>query len=41
MHALKHALLSRRADWDDAEARRIAAILEHATTEILSGERRD
>jgi DNA-binding PadR family transcriptional regulator len=41
MHALKHALLSRRADWDDAEARRIATILERATAEILSGERHD
>lgn len=34
MHNLKHALMSRRADWDAAEAERITAILARATAEI-------
>lgn len=41
MHALKHALLMRGADWDKAEAQRIADILERAATDIAAGERRD
>ena len=41
MHALKHALLMRGADWDKAEAQRIATILERAASEIAAGERRD
>jgi len=41
MHALKHAMLMRGADWDKAEAQRVAAILERAASEIAAGRRRD
>jgi DNA-binding PadR family transcriptional regulator len=37
MHALKHALLMRGADWNKAEAQRVAAILERAAAEIAGG----
>jgi DNA-binding PadR family transcriptional regulator len=37
MHALKHALLMRGADWDEAEAARVAAILERAARDIATG----
>lgn len=37
MHALKHAVLMRSADWNKAEAQRIAAILERAAAEIATG----
>lgn len=36
MHALKHALLMRGADWSRAEAQRVAAIIERAATEIVA-----
>jgi DNA-binding PadR family transcriptional regulator len=41
MHALKHALLMRSTGWDKEEARRVAAILDRAATEIASGKPRD
>jgi DNA-binding PadR family transcriptional regulator len=41
MHALKHALLMRGTDWNEAEARRVAAILERAAAEIAAGGRRE
>ncbi|CAM5318899.1 PadR family transcriptional regulator [Rhodanobacter lindaniclasticus] len=41
MHALKHALLMRGTDWDKAEARRVAAILQHAASDIAAGTPRD
>lgn len=41
MHALKHALMMRGAEWNEAEARRVAAILERAASEIAAGERRE
>ncbi|HUA80495.1 MAG TPA: PadR family transcriptional regulator [Dyella sp.] len=37
MHALKHAVLMRGADWNKAEAQRVAAILERAAAEIATG----
>lgn len=37
MHALKHAVLMRGADWNKTEAQRIAAILERAAAEIATG----
>jgi DNA-binding PadR family transcriptional regulator len=37
MHALKHAVLMRGADWNKAEAQRIAAILERAAADIATG----
>ncbi|MFK2872006.1 PadR family transcriptional regulator [Dyella lipolytica] len=37
MHALKHAVLMRGADWNKAEAQRIASILERAAAEIAAG----
>jgi DNA-binding PadR family transcriptional regulator len=37
MHALKHAVLMHGADWNKAEAQRIAAILERAAAEIAAG----
>lgn len=39
MHALKHALLMRSADWSKGEAQRVAAILERAAAEIAGGRR--
>jgi DNA-binding PadR family transcriptional regulator len=37
MHALKHAVLMRGADWNKAEAQRVATILERAAAEIAAG----
>lgn len=37
MHAVKHAVLMRGADWNKAEAQRVAAILERAAAEIATG----
>jgi DNA-binding PadR family transcriptional regulator len=37
MHSLKHAVLMRGADWNKAEAQRIAAILERAAADIATG----
>jgi DNA-binding PadR family transcriptional regulator len=37
MHALKHAVLMRGADWNKAEAQRVAAILERAAADIATG----
>lgn len=41
MHALKHALLMRGTEWNRAETQRIAAILEKAATDIVTGQRRE
>ena len=41
MHALKHALLMRGSDWSEAEAERIAGILDRAAIAIATGENRD
>lgn len=41
MHALKHALLMRGADWSKAEAQRVASILERAAADIATGPRDD
>lgn len=37
MHALKHAVLMRGADWNKVEAQRVATILERAAAEIAAG----
>lgn len=37
MHALRHALLMRGADWSKAEGQRVARILERAASEIAAG----
>jgi len=37
MHAVKHALMSRGTPWNAAEARRVAALLERAASEIATG----
>lgn len=37
MHAVKHAVLMRGADWNKAEAQRVAAILERAAADIATG----
>lgn len=37
MHQLKHAVLMRGADWNKAEAQRVAAILERAAADIATG----
>ena len=37
MHQLKHALLMRDVDWSKAEAKRVAAIIERAASEIAAG----
>ncbi|GAB2572753.1 hypothetical protein GCM10027066_14980 [Dyella jejuensis] len=37
MHALKHAVLMRGADWNKAEAQRVATILERAAADIATG----
>ncbi|SFS19844.1 DNA-binding transcriptional regulator, PadR family [Dyella sp. OK004] len=39
MHAIKHALLMRGAEWSKEETQRIAAILEKAAAEIAAGPR--
>jgi DNA-binding PadR family transcriptional regulator len=39
MHQLKHAVLMRGADWNKAEAQRVAEILERAAAEIATGRR--
>ncbi|MGO4701248.1 PadR family transcriptional regulator [Dyella sp. 2RAB6] len=41
MHALKHALLMRGADWSKAETQRVASILEKAAADIAAGSRRE
>lgn len=41
MHALKHALLMRVADWSPDEAKRVAAIIDQAASEIAAGSPRD
>jgi len=41
MHALKHALLMRGTEWSRAEAQRVAAILEKAAADIVTGQRRE
>lgn len=40
MHSLKHALLM-RSEWDKAEARRVADVLERAAREIAAGTARE
>lgn len=40
MHALKHALLMRVADWDTEEAKRVAAIIDRAASDIAAGDGR-
>ena len=37
MHALKHALLQNKSNWSDAEAERVAAVLEQAAHAIAAG----
>lgn len=37
MHALKHALLQNKSNWSDAEAERVAAVLEQAASAIAAG----
>lgn len=41
MHALKHALLMRGAEWNANEAQRVADILERAASEIAAGRHRE
>lgn len=41
VHALKHALLMRGADWSKAEAQRVAAIIERAASEVVAGRKHD
>ncbi|WP_130618532.1 PadR family transcriptional regulator [Dyella amyloliquefaciens] len=36
MHEIKHALMARGSAWNAAEARRVAALLEHAAREIAN-----
>jgi len=36
MHAVKHALMARGSGWNASEARRVAALLEHAAQEIAA-----
>lgn len=37
MHALKHALLQNKSNWSEAEAERVAAVLEQAANAIAAG----
>ncbi len=37
MHTLKHALMLNKANWSEAEAERVAAVLEQAANQIIDG----
>jgi len=37
MHTLKHALMLNKANWTEAEAERVAAVLEQAANQIIDG----